>query len=120
MSTETEEEEVEIIVIGYDDDGNEIEEEEDEHLVKDADGIVDMTFQDKDFRRISYDNNDRFAIYKLMAYFHEDVVRGGRMFCAGAGALGNEVLKNLALLGVGEVWFADFDSIDVSNIPVPS
>ena len=116
MSTETEEEEVEIIVIGFDDDGNEIEDEEEEQFVKDDDGVVDLTFQEKDFRRISYDNNDRFAIYKLMAYFHEDVVREGRMFCAGAGALGNEVLKNLALLGVGEVWFADFDAIDVSNL----
>ncbi len=116
MSTETEEEDVEIIVVAFDDDGNEIIEDEDDHLDKDADGVVDLTFQEKDFRRISYDNNDRFAIYKLMAHFHEGIVREGKMFCAGAGALGNEVLKNLALLGVGEVWFADFDEIDVSNL----
>ena len=117
MTTETEEEEdVEVIVIAFDDDGNEIEEEEDDHLVLDAEGVADLTFQDKDFRRISYDNNDRFAIYKLMAHFREGIVREGRMFCAGAGALGNEVLKNLALLGVGEVWFCDFDAIDPSNL----
>ncbi len=116
MSIEAEEEDIEVIVIALDDDGNEIEEDEEEHFVKDADGVVDMTFQDKDRRRISYDNNDRFAIYKLMAHFREGVVREGRMFCAGAGALGNEVLKNLALLGVGEVWFCDFDDIDKSNL----
>lgn len=117
MSTETEEDDVEVIVIAFDDDGNEIEEEDDDaHLSKDADGVVDLTFQEKDFRRISYDNNDRFAIYKLMAHFREGIVREGRMFCAGAGALGNEVLKNLALLGIGEVWFCDFDGIDKSNL----
>ena len=33
----------------------------------------------------------------------------------GAGALGNEVLKNLALLGVGRVFIADFDDIEDVN-----
>jgi molybdopterin/thiamine biosynthesis adenylyltransferase len=116
MSTEAEEEDIEIIVVGFDDDGNEIPDEEVDDLETDADGVADLTFRDSDRRRMEYDNNDRFAIYKLMAHFHEDVVRGGRMFCAGAGALGNEVLKNLALLGVGEVWFCDFDDIDKSNL----
>jgi molybdopterin/thiamine biosynthesis adenylyltransferase len=34
----------------------------------------------------------------------------------GAGALGNEVLKNLALLGVGEVWILDFDRVEPHNL----
>ena len=34
----------------------------------------------------------------------------------GAGALGNEVLKNLALLGVGTVYVVDFDEIEESNL----
>ncbi len=34
----------------------------------------------------------------------------------GAGALGNEVLKNLALLGVGTVYLVDFDLIEQSNL----
>ena len=109
-------EEEEIIVIALDDEGNEIPEDPDEGLSVDADGVVDLTFGERDFRRMEYDSDDRFAIYKLMAHFREDVVREGRIFCAGAGALGNEVLKNLALLGVGELRFADFDDIDFSNL----
>ena len=34
----------------------------------------------------------------------------------GAGALGNEVLKNLALVGVGEIYLIDFDQIEKSNL----
>ncbi|MBJ93252.1 MAG: hypothetical protein CMP23_02120 [Rickettsiales bacterium] len=109
-------EEEEIIVVALDDEGNEIPEDPDEGLTVDADGVVDLTFGERDFRRMEYDSDDRFAIYKLMAHFREDVVREGRIFCAGAGALGNEVLKNFALLGVGELWFADFDDIDFSNL----
>jgi sulfur-carrier protein adenylyltransferase/sulfurtransferase len=114
---ETEEEE-EFIVIGVDEDGNDIPDDDDPFadISVDGDGVADLTFTEQQFRRMEYDSNDRFAIYKLMAYFREDVVRTGRIFCAGAGALGNEVLKNFALLGIGELWFADFDSIDRSNL----
>ncbi len=109
-------EEDEIIVVALDDDGNELPEEDPLADLEDADGILDLTFGERQHRRMEYDNNDRFAIYKLMAYFREDVVREGKVFCAGAGALGNEVLKNFALLGVGELWLADFDDIDRSNL----
>lgn len=34
----------------------------------------------------------------------------------GAGALGNEVIKNLALLGVGRLWIVDRDHVEVSNL----
>lgn len=34
----------------------------------------------------------------------------------GAGALGNEVIKNLALLGVETLWITDRDHIDASNL----
>lgn len=39
-----------------------------------------------------------------------------RWLVVGAGALGNEVLKNLALLGVGEVWILDFDRVESTNL----
>jgi adenylyltransferase/sulfurtransferase len=34
----------------------------------------------------------------------------------GAGALGNEVAKNLALMGVGYVYILDFDTIEAANL----
>jgi len=116
--SEDNEEDLDVFVVALDEDGNEIEDTHDPlaHLNVDAEGRLDLTYTDDLYRRMEYDKGDRFAIYKLMAYFREDVVRGGKIFCAGAGALGNEVLKNFALLGVGELWFADFDDIDASNL----
>ncbi len=35
---------------------------------------------------------------------------------AGAGALGNEVVKNLALLGVGTILLVDLDLVEPSNL----
>lgn len=34
----------------------------------------------------------------------------------GAGALGNEVIKNLALLGIRTLWIADRDTVEASNL----
>ena len=34
----------------------------------------------------------------------------------GAGALGNEIIKNLALLGVGSIFVVDMDTIEDSNL----
>jgi len=34
----------------------------------------------------------------------------------GAGALGNEVIKNLVLMGVGYIYIVDFDTIEVANL----
>jgi len=34
----------------------------------------------------------------------------------GAGALGNEVIKNLALIGIGKIWVVDPDRLEASNL----
>lgn len=39
-----------------------------------------------------------------------------RVLVAGAGALGNELIKNLVLLGVGHLFVADFDHVETSNL----
>ncbi len=43
-------------------------------------------------------------------------VQGSRVLVVGAGALGNEVIKNLALLGVGHLVVVDFDRVSLSNL----
>lgn len=44
------------------------------------------------------------------------VLAARRVLVVGAGAIGNEVIKNLALIGVGEVFIADMDSIEHHNL----
>lgn len=43
-------------------------------------------------------------------------IRKSRVLVVGAGALGNEVLKNLALIGVGEIYLVDFDKVEAGNL----
>ena len=56
------------------------------------------------------------GVYTLLSWFKKDRVRNARVLVAGAGALGNEVVKNLALFGVGHIYVADFDRIEMSNL----
>ena len=39
-----------------------------------------------------------------------------KILVVGAGALGNEVVKNLALMGVGYIYIIDFDTIEAANL----
>jgi molybdopterin/thiamine biosynthesis adenylyltransferase len=43
-------------------------------------------------------------------------IRSASVLLAGAGAIGNEVAKNLAMLGVGRILIADHDTVELSNI----
>ena len=62
------------------------------------------------------DGDDRYARFRLIAWWDQDKLAAARVLVVGAGALGNEVLKNLALLGVGHVTVVDFDEIEESNL----
>lgn len=48
--------------------------------------------------------------------WRQDRVAAGRALLLGAGALGNEAAKNLALMGLGYLFIADMDSISHSNL----
>ena len=62
------------------------------------------------------DDDDRYSRLRLIAWWDQDKLAAAKVLVVGAGALGNEVLKNLALLGVGTVYVADFDEIEESNL----
>lgn len=62
------------------------------------------------------DDDDRYARFRLIAWWEQEKLTAARILVVGAGALGNEVLKNLALLGVGSVHIVDFDEIEGSNL----
>lgn len=56
------------------------------------------------------------GVFTLLSWFKKDKVKKARVLVAGAGALGNEVVKDLALFGVGHIYVVDFDQIEISNL----
>lgn len=56
------------------------------------------------------------GVFTLLSWFKKERVKNARVLVAGAGALGNEVVKNLTLFGVGHIYVADFDQIEISNL----
>lgn len=55
-------------------------------------------------------------IYPKLSWFKQDKVSSAHIMVVGCGALGNEVLKNLALFGVGNLVLVDFDEVEFSNL----
>ena len=55
-------------------------------------------------------------VFTLLSWFKIERVQQAKVLVVGAGALGNEVLKNLALFGVGNIVVVDFDTIEYSNL----
>lgn len=56
------------------------------------------------------------GVYTLLSWFKKDKVKNAKVLVAGAGALGNEVVKDLALFGIGHIYVVDFDQIEISNL----
>lgn len=57
--------------------------------------------------------NDPFS---LLSWMSAEKVAAARIMVVGCGALGNEVLKNLALLGAGHLTLVDFDRVEPRNL----
>ncbi len=61
-------------------------------------------------------DSDRYHTFGYISWWKQEIVREATVMVIGAGALGNEVLKNLALMGIGKVLICDFDTIEDSNL----
>jgi molybdopterin-synthase adenylyltransferase len=62
------------------------------------------------------DDDDRYGRLRLISWWRQERLAAARVLVVGAGALGNEVMKNLALVGVGTTYLIDLDTIEPSNL----
>lgn len=58
----------------------------------------------------------RFARLEAIRWWNQPLLARTRILVIGAGALGNEVVKNLAMLGIGHLVIADMDRIEMHNL----
>jgi molybdopterin/thiamine biosynthesis adenylyltransferase/DNA-binding transcriptional regulator YhcF (GntR family) len=59
---------------------------------------------------------DRLGTFEFISWWEKEKVRAAKVLVVGAGALGNEVVKNLALMGVGHLFIIDFDNVEAANL----
>jgi adenylyltransferase/sulfurtransferase len=62
------------------------------------------------------DDQDRYSRLRLISWWRQERLSSARVLVVGAGALGNEVMKNLALLGLGTTYLIDLDVVEPSNL----
>lgn len=61
-------------------------------------------------------SDDRYSRHRAIAGFSQERLQAMRVAVFGAGAIGNEVVKNLCLLGIGAIDLYDFDQVELHNL----
>jgi adenylyltransferase/sulfurtransferase len=61
-------------------------------------------------------HTDRLGTFEFISWWEREKVQNAHVLVVGAGALGNDVIKNLALMGVGYIYIVDFDTIEAANL----
>ncbi len=59
---------------------------------------------------------EKFARISAINGYDRDFISSIKIIVIGAGAIGNEIVKNLALFGVKEILIFDFDKIEIHNL----
>jgi molybdopterin/thiamine biosynthesis adenylyltransferase len=57
-----------------------------------------------------------FDRQKLISWWDQEIISNAKVMIVGAGALGNETIKNLLLLGFRNLIICDFDNIETTNL----
>jgi molybdopterin-synthase adenylyltransferase len=71
---------------------------------------------DADGGPLVIDDLDRYSRLRLISWWRQERLQSAVVLVVGAGALGNEVLKNLALVGLGTIYVIDLDVVEPSNL----
>lgn len=67
-------------------------------------------------RDVLAQQEDRFHRFGLIGWWDQKKLANAKALVVGAGALGNEIIKDLALLGFGHMLVLDMDYVENSNL----
>lgn len=70
----------------------------------------DLELRSSDFEE------DRYSRLRLIPWWDQERLKNATIMVVGAGAIGNELIKNLALLGIGKILVFDMDAIENTNL----
>ena len=59
---------------------------------------------------------DKYDRLRLIPWWNQDRLSDAVILVVGAGAIGNELIKNLSLLGIGHILIVDMDRIENTNL----
>lgn len=65
---------------------------------------------------ITVNTDDRYSRFELITWWDQSILKNAKILVAGCGALGNEIVKNLAMLGIGNICVVDMDKVERSNL----
>lgn len=82
----------------------------------DAGSMADAESEDINIIGIESINQDLFDRQKRLKGWNQEKIRSSTILVVGAGATGNELVKNLVLMGVGTIYLVDYDTVDRSNL----
>lgn len=83
-----------------------------EHSIPLDPELLEYTFR----KSVEYDDATKVAIDGRFLHSLGDL-RGKRALVAGAGTLGNEIVKNLVMSGISDLTIVDMDSYEAYNLP---
>lgn len=86
------------------------------HLAEPPDGPRRLPVAPEKPLHIPNLRTDRLGTFDFISWWERGRVESAKILVVGAGALGNEVIKNLALMGVGHLFILDFDTIEAANL----
>ena len=61
-------------------------------------------------------NDDRYSRLDIISWWDRNLLSKAKVLVVGCGALGNEIIKNLTMLGVGNIYVVDMDKVEKSNL----
>ena len=59
---------------------------------------------------------NRYARFELISWWKQEILKNSKILVVGCGALGNEIIKNLAMVGCGNIYVVDMDIVEKSNL----